>query len=60
MAEVKCAMDQQILFMVAMAIIVSLLGIAVLGALFTSQEASARGCTNPIAFNASKGRCFHP
>jgi hypothetical protein len=24
------------------------------------QEAEARGCHTSIAFNASKGRCFHP
>jgi Tfp pilus assembly protein PilX len=51
-------MDQQILFIIAMVAIMSLLGVAVLGALLTSQEASARGCNNSIAFNASKGRCL--
>jgi hypothetical protein len=24
------------------------------------QEAEARGCKHSVAFNASKGRCFHP
>jgi hypothetical protein len=24
------------------------------------QEAEARGCNRSVAFNASKGRCFHP
>jgi energy-converting hydrogenase Eha subunit H len=26
----------------------------------TLQEAEARGCKTSTAFNASKGRCFHP
>jgi len=29
------------------------------GGLF-GQEAESRGCNRSIAFNASKGRCFHP
>jgi hypothetical protein len=27
---------------------------------FPILEAQARGCQTSIAFNASKGRCFHP
>jgi hypothetical protein len=26
----------------------------------TAQEAEAKGCRTSTAFNASKGRCFHP
>ena len=28
--------------------------------LLQQQEAEARGCNRSVAFNASKGRCFHP
>jgi hypothetical protein len=28
--------------------------------ILTIQEAEARGCKTSQAFNASKGRCFHP
>jgi hypothetical protein len=28
--------------------------------LSNQQDADARGCNNSVAFNASKGRCFHP
>jgi hypothetical protein len=39
---------------------VGLIGIAIVEAVFIlPQEADARGCKTSIAFNASKGRCFH-
>jgi hypothetical protein len=28
--------------------------------ILAAQEAEARGCNRSVAFNASKGRCFHP
>jgi hypothetical protein len=50
--------------MIALVAALALFGVVIVLAvttLPTLQEAEARGCpgTNP-AFNASKGRCFHP
>jgi hypothetical protein len=45
---------------VAIAIAASLFGVLALQIVMTSQEAEARGCKTVQAFNASKGRCFHP
>ncbi len=36
-----------------------LLGVIAVDA-FTIQQVDARGCHTSVAFNASKGRCFHP
>jgi hypothetical protein len=48
----------------SIAIIAIVAALALLGVVVTvvtiSQEAEARGCKSSIAFNASKGRCFHP
>jgi uncharacterized membrane protein YjgN (DUF898 family) len=49
-----------------MAVIAIIAALAVLGVVVITvvtipqQQAEARGCSTSIAFNASKGRCFHP
>jgi hypothetical protein len=44
----------------AMVLAFGLIGVVVIETVFIlPQEADARGCNNSIAFNASKGRCFH-
>jgi hypothetical protein len=53
---------------VSIAIIAIVAALGVLGVVIvlaittlpTMQEAEARGCKTSTAFNASKGRCFHP
>jgi hypothetical protein len=42
----------------ALAAALGLLGVIAVDA-FTIQQVDASGCNNGIAFNASKGRCFH-
>jgi hypothetical protein len=42
----------------ALAAALGLLGVIAVDA-FTIQKVDARGCNNGVAFNASKGRCFH-
>jgi type IV secretory pathway component VirB8 len=47
---------------IAIVATVALLGVVVLTVTVTiplQQQADARGCTNGIAVNASKGRCFN-
>jgi hypothetical protein len=44
---------------IAIVIALGLMG-AVAVTVFVIQEAEARGCKTSTAFNASKGRCFHP
>ena len=41
----------------ALAAALALLGVIAVDA-FTIQKVDASGCTNGVAFNASKGRCF--
>ncbi len=36
-----------------------LIGVVAIGVVSTPQEVTARGCNNGMAFNASKGHCFH-
>jgi hypothetical protein len=45
---------------VAIAIAAGLFGVLAIQIVMTSQEAEAKGCKTSVAFNASKGRCFHP
>jgi len=47
------------LVIIAMVAALGLLGVMAVD-YFTLQKVDARGCTNGIAFNASKGRCFNP
>jgi hypothetical protein len=39
--------------------IFGLLGVVMIDSILTTREVEAKGCNNSIAFNASKGRCFH-
>jgi hypothetical protein len=51
--------QETILAIIATVAILGLLGLAVVESIsIPQQQADARGCTNGIAFNASKGRCF--
>lgn len=43
----------------AIAAALGLLGVIAVDAI-NIQKVDARGCNNGIAYNASKGRCFHP
>jgi hypothetical protein len=48
---------------IAIVAALALLGVVVVITIVTiplQQEAEARGCKSSHAFNASKGRCFHP
>jgi hypothetical protein len=45
---------------IAIVAALALLGVVVVTVITISQEADARGCKHSVAFNASKGRCFHP
>jgi hypothetical protein len=45
---------------IAIVAALALLGVVVVTVVTISQEAEARGCKHSVAFNASKGRCFHP
>jgi hypothetical protein len=47
------------LAIIAIVAALGLLGVVVVEGISTPQhQADARGCTNGLAFNASKGRCF--
>jgi hypothetical protein len=49
------------LAIIAVVAALGLLGVVVVESISIPQhQAEARGCKNSIAFNASKGRCFHP
>jgi hypothetical protein len=45
---------------IAIVAALALLGVVAVTVVTISQEAEARGCNRSVAFNASKGRCFHP
>jgi hypothetical protein len=48
------------LAIVAIVAALGLLGIIVVESIsIPQQQADARGCNNGVAFNASRGRCFH-
>jgi hypothetical protein len=51
---------QMMLAIFAIAAALGLLGVVAITIVTIPQEAEARGCNNSVAFNASKGRCFHP
>jgi hypothetical protein len=47
--------------LIAVVAALALLGVVVVVIVVTiPQQVEARGCSTSIAFNASKGRCFHP
>jgi hypothetical protein len=59
--------DSQKTSTISIAIIAIVAALALLGVVVITivtiplqQEAEARGCKHSVAFNASKGRCFHP
>jgi hypothetical protein len=43
----------------ALVVALGLVGMVAVQVLGSEYEAEARECNNSIAFNASKGRCFH-
>jgi hypothetical protein len=48
------------LAIIAIVTALGLLGVVIIETIsLPLQQADARGCNNGIAFNASKGRCFH-
>ncbi len=51
--------QERTLAIIAIVAALGLLGTIVVESInIPQQQADARGCTNGIAFNASKGRCF--
>jgi hypothetical protein len=51
--------DNKSIAMVAIVAALGLLGVIAIETInLPQQQADAAGCTNGIAFNASKGRCF--
>ena len=49
-----------IIAIVAALALVGVVAITIIVTIPLQQQAEARGCQTSIAFNASKGRCFHP
>ena len=45
---------------IAITVALGLVTAIVIDIMLAAQEAEARGCNRSVAFNASKGRCFHP
>jgi hypothetical protein len=55
-------MQDNQLALIALVAALALVGVVVITVVTIplQQEAEARGCKTSTAFNASKGRCFHP
>jgi hypothetical protein len=51
---------QQTLVIFALVAAFGLVTVVAVDIMLTAQEAEAKGCNRSVAFNASKGRCFHP
>jgi hypothetical protein len=43
----------------ALVVVLGLVGMVAVQVFGSEHEAEAKGCNNSIAFNTSKGRCFH-
>jgi hypothetical protein len=39
--------------------VIGLVGVVAVTIMSVPEDAEARGCRSSVAFNASKGRCFH-
>jgi len=51
-------MNNGVIVMFTLIAALGLIGVIAVDYYFTLQKVDAHGCTNGLAFNASKGRCF--
>ncbi len=59
---IELEMDNTTMTVIAIVAALALLGVVAITVVGIPllQQAEGRGCSNGIAFNAAKGRCFHP